>query len=64
LDTGEGDGDDENEDLKAFNEEESKKYGEIGDADSVRPPNGGNQLGFRGETALHQLLNCSNCTAC
>jgi hypothetical protein len=35
LDTGEGDCDDENEDLKAFNEEESKKYGEIGDADSV-----------------------------
>jgi len=31
---------------------------------TARPPNGGNQLGFRWETALHQLLNCSNCTAC
>jgi hypothetical protein len=28
----------------------------------IRPPNGGNQLGFCGETAQHQILNCSNST--
>jgi len=32
--------------------------------DWVRPDWWNHWLGFRGETALHQLLNCSNCTAC
>jgi len=35
LDTSEGDCEDENKDLEALNEEESKNYGEIGDVDSL-----------------------------